>query len=190
MNPDNLTLISPFPSNIVFKHEYIWVEAKIISYWIFLVLMQVNTHIHFTDVCVDRAQWVRTSYADAATFPCESTCITVQKPEQQNITEYLCSCFPHTQKHKHNESLLLSMMKQTPLICSRNLTEAALYLQTQQLLSSTFKYNFLSVFRTERVPFSLKPRQCRFWSNTVHLKSRKLHSRSTEKEEDERYCRW
>lgn len=50
------------------------------------------------------------------------------KPQQKNITKYLRSCFPHThthRKHKHSESLLLSEMKLTPLICSRNPNESS-----------------------------------------------------------------
>lgn len=100
-------------------------------------------------------------HSGAMAFPCDNTSITVQN-HSRNISLNICVPPSHTQKHKHNESLLLSMMKQTPLICSRNLTRAAvppnpsdspllrpqgeLYspLTQIQLLSSTFKFNFLS----------------------------------------------
>ena len=68
-------------------------------------------------------------HIDALTFPRDNTSITKQNHSRKNITKYLCSCFPHThthRQHKHSESLLLSEMKLTPLICSRKLTRAAL----------------------------------------------------------------
>lgn len=49
------------------------------------------------------------SETDSVAFPCDSTCTFYPKPKE----EY------HSLKLKDNESLLLFMIKQTPLICSR-----------------------------------------------------------------------
>lgn len=98
--------------NVHWKHIRRIYDEK----WYFIagyhtVRQKWTTKMHAqTDKCKESTQTVCPS---RVTGPAQHT-----KPLLRNIAEYLCSYFLPT--HTNTESLSLSAMKQTPLICSSN----------------------------------------------------------------------
>ncbi len=112
----------PQPTNLFKVYQNLTV-LNVENVWLFSfsILSAFDTQTE-TDMRAHRDRLMQRYHTDTVAFPCDRTSITEQN-HSRNISLNICILSSHacTNTHKHSESLLLSMMKQTPRLRSRNL---------------------------------------------------------------------